>query len=95
MKQPAIYIITNKPNGTLYIGLTSDILKRSWEHKHNMLDGFTSRYHCHLLVYYELAETMEAAIAREKQLKKWERSWKIKLIESTNPGWKNLYYSLI
>ena len=81
-------------NGTLYIGVTSHLQKRVWEHKHNVTDGFTKKYGLHMLVYYELHDTMESAIIREKQLKKWERAWKVRLIEELNPGWRDLYDSL-
>ena len=81
-KQPAVYILASKRNGTLYIGVTSDLIKRIWEHKHNMVGGFTERYGVHQLVWYEMHETMESAIEREKRLKEWKRIWKLKLIES-------------
>lgn len=82
-------------NGTLYIGVTSDLVKRGYEHKHHLADGFTKKYHCSLLVYYELCDTMEAAIHREKRLKKFKRDAKLKLIENKNPDWKDLYESVI
>jgi putative endonuclease len=84
-KQPAVYILTSKRNGTLYIGVTSDLLKRCWEHKNNLVDGFTKQYGVHQLAYFELHRDMTEAIAREKQLKKWNRAWKLKLIEKHNP----------
>ncbi len=95
MKQPAVYILTNHKNGTLYIGVTSNLIKRIHEHKEKMADGFTKRYGLDQLVYYELLETMDAAIAREKQLKKWKRQWKIDLIEKDNKMWKDLYWELL
>jgi putative endonuclease len=91
MKQYYVYILASKRNGTLYIGVTSDLLKRIYEHKNNMVKGFTKKYHVHKLVYYEATESVESAIMREKQLKKWNRDWKIGLIEKTNPLWKDLY----
>ncbi|MBI5601837.1 MAG: GIY-YIG nuclease family protein [Deltaproteobacteria bacterium] len=90
-KQPAVYIMASKRNGTLYIGVTSDLVKRVWEHKNDMVEGFTKRYQVHLLVWYELHENFESAIEREKQLKEWKRKWKLDLIENMNPGWKDLY----
>ena len=93
-KHPAIYILASKRNGTLYVGVTADLRKRVWEHKNNLVDGFTKRYKVHLLVYYELYADMQQAIAREKTLKNWERTWKIKLIETHNPDWSDLYPEL-
>ncbi len=94
-KQPAVYILASKRNGTLYIGVTSDLIKRIWEHKNNFVEGFSSRYAVHQLVWYELHEDMESAIQREKRLKEWKRSWKIDLIEKTNAEWKDLYHTII
>ena len=90
-KEPAVYILANKKNGTLYIGVTSDVIKRVFEHKNNFSKGFTNKYGTHLLVYYESCETMEIAILREKQMKRWKREWKIRLINKVNPDWKDLY----
>jgi len=90
-RQPAVYILASKPNGTLYIGVTSDLVKRAWEHKNDSVDGFTKRYGVHRLVYYELHGDMLSAITREKQLKKWNRAWKLELIEGQNPDWKDLW----
>ena len=90
-KQPAVYILASKQNGTLYIGVTSALTKRVWEHKNDTSDGFTKQYGVHRLVYYELHSDMVSAIIREKQLKKWNRVWKIELIEKTNPEWKDLW----
>ena len=84
-KQPAVYILASKKNGTLYTGVTSDLIKRIWEHKNDLVEGFTKRYSIHLLVYYELHADINSAIIREKQLKKWNRGWKLGLIEQTNP----------
>jgi putative endonuclease len=80
-KQPAVYILASKRNGTFYIGVTSDLQKRVWEHKDNTVEGFTKRYGVHNLVYYELHGDMLSAISREKQMKKWNRAWKLELIE--------------
>ena len=93
-KQPAVYILASKRNGTLYIGVTSELVKRIWEHKNNMVEGFTKRYNVHQLVWYELHGNMESAITREKRLKDWKRKWKLELIESSNPKWEDLYYMI-
>ncbi|MEO8342354.1 MAG: GIY-YIG nuclease family protein [Gallionella sp.] len=93
--QPAVYILASKRNGTLYIGVSSDLVKRIWQHKDHQTDGFTKRYNVHLLVYFELHADMLAAITREKQLKKWNRIWKIRLIESVNPNWHDLWNKII
>ena len=90
-KQPAVYILASKRNGTLYVGVTSDLVKRVWEHRNNLLEGFTKRYGVHDLVWYEMHEDMESAIQREKRLKEWKRKWKLQLIERTNPKWEDLY----
>ena len=95
MKTPCVYIMASKPHGTLYIGVTSDLVQRVWQHRNKATDGFTRRYNVHSLVWYELHETMENAINREKALKKWNRAWKIKLIELTNPLWEDLYEQII
>lgn len=89
--QPCVYILSSQRNGTLYVGVTSDPVRRVWEHKNDAVDGFTKRYGVHDLVYYELHADMIAAIAREKQLKKWNRAWKIELIEAGNPEWRDLW----
>lgn len=86
-----IYILANQRNGTLYIGVTNDLVRRVAEHKQGRVGGFTRRYQLHLLVYYEVTPDVTAAIAREKQLKKWKREWKFDLIESENPYWRDLY----
>ena len=91
MKQPCVYIMANKPNGTLYIGVTSDLVQRVWQHKSDLVPGFTKRYGAHTLVWYEGHETMESAITREKRLKEWKRAWKVELIEQGNPSWRDLY----
>ena len=95
MKQPAIYILSNKRNGTLYIGVTSDIIQRIWQHKNNVMAGFTKKYGLHNLVYYELFDDMVSAITREKQLKSGSRQKKVNLIEIENPEWQDLYPSLL
>jgi putative endonuclease len=90
-----VYILSSKKNGTLYIGVTSDLVKRIYEHKHDLIDGFTKQYKVHNLVYFEITESIGSAISREKNLKKWNREWKIRLIEKGNPEWRDLYAGLI
>jgi putative endonuclease len=94
-KQPCVYILASQRNGTLYIGVTSDLVKRLWEHKNDMVEGFTQKYGVHRLVHYEMCGDMMAAISREKQLKKWRRAWKIRLIEETNPTWRDLWEEVL
>jgi putative endonuclease len=94
-KQPAVYILASKRNGTLYVGVTSDLVKRVWEHKNDVAEGFTKRYRVHTLVWYELHGSMESAIEREKRLKDWRRSWKVRLIEESNREWEDLYQTLV
>ena len=94
-KQGFVYILASKSHGVLYIGVTSNIVKRVWEHKQNTIEGFTKKYNVKQLVYYEVTESIESAIVREKQLKKWNRAWKVRLIESVNPEWKDLYSSIL
>ena len=91
MKQPAVYILASKKKGTLYTGVTSDLVKRVWEHKQGVVAGFTSKYKVHMLVWFEMHEQMTAAITREKQIKKWNRDWKIRMIEENNPEWNDLW----
>ncbi len=91
MKRFFVYILCNKRNGTLYTGVTSDLMRRVYEHKNDLADGFTRRYRVHNLVWYEEHETAESAIEREKNIKKWERRWKLQLIEKSNPEWNDLY----
>ena len=91
MKQPAVYILASQKNGTLYIGVTSDLVKRIWQHKNHIVSGFTDQHEVNSLVYFEQLDDMENAIIREKVLKKWNRAWKIRLIEKTNPKWLDLY----
>lgn len=90
-KQPAVYILTNKRNGTLYTGVTSNLRRRIWQHKNGIFEGFTKQYHLRDLVYFELYEDMLTAIAREKAIKQRKRKWKLGLIEQDNPGWEDLY----
>ena len=94
-KQPCVYILASKLKGTLYTGVTSDLIKRVWEHKSNLVESFTSKYGVHTLVWYELHGTMESAIQREKAIKNWKRAWKIKTIEKLNSRWRDLYPDLI
>jgi putative endonuclease len=89
-KQPAVYILASDRNGTLYIGVTSDLIARTYEHRAKDIDGFSKRYDVSCLVWFEMHETMESAILREKQLKNWRRAWKIDLIEKDNPLWRDL-----
>ena len=91
MEQYYVYMPASKKNGTLYIGVTNDLLKRVYEHKNNFVDGFTKKYCVHKLIYYEESNNIHSAIVREKQLKNWKRTWKIKIIEKFNPEWKDLY----
>ena len=93
-KIPCVYILASKRNGTLYIGVTSDLKKRIAEHKQNLVEGFTKKYNIHHLVWYEVHDNMESAILKEKQLKKWERKWKLRIIEEQNLDWKDLYLTL-
>lgn len=94
-KQPAVYILASQRNGTLYTGVTSNLVKRVWEHKNDLVEGFTSKYRVHMLVYYELHESMDAAITREKQIKAGSRQKKLKLIMIMNPGWQDLYTTIV
>ena len=90
-KQPCVYILASERNGTLYVGVTSDLIKRGWQHRSDFVKGFTSKYSVHDLVYFEMHEDMLGAILREKQIKKWRRVWKIRLIEERNPEWRDLW----
>ena len=90
-KQFYVYILASKRNGTLYIGVTSDLVQRIWQHKNKMVKGFTKKYNVDRLVYYETHSNVESAITREKQIKKWRRAWKIRLIEGENSDWNDLY----
>ena len=91
IRQPATYILASQPYGTLYVGVTSNLPQRIWQHRNGLAEGFTQRYSVHQLVYYELHESMLEAITREKQLKAWKRAWKIRLIEEGNPRWLDLW----
>mgnify|MGYP003402351088 CR=1 FL=1 len=95
MKQPAVYIVKNTRNGTLYTGVTSSLLKRIYQHKEGVIEGFTKKYGCKLLVFYEIHGTMESAITGEKQIQAGSRNKKLKLIEEMNPEWKDLYEDVI
>lgn len=95
MKHPEVYIMANKKNGTIYTGVTSNLLERVYEHRSKTISGFTQKYNCTLLVYYETYNTMESAITREKEIKASSRRKKLKLIERMNPGWKGLYDDII
>jgi putative endonuclease len=95
MKQPCVYILASGWDGTLYVGVTSDLIKRVWEHKNDLIEGFTKQYRVHNLVWFEQHETMESAILREKAIKEWNRAWKIELIEESNPKWQDLYPELL
>ena len=94
-KEPCVYIMASGRNGTLYVGVTSDLRKRAWEHRAGVVDGFTRDYGVKQLVWFERHETMESAITREKQLKKWNRMWKLREIELQNPEWKDLYDDIV
>jgi len=94
-KQPAVYILASRRYGTLYIGVTSDLAKRVWEHKNNVVEGFTHKYGVHDLVYFEMHADMAQAIQREKRIKKWNRAWKIELIEQENPDWHDLWPQIV
>ena len=91
----AVYILASGRNGTLYTGVTSDLVKRTWQHREKLIDGFAERYDAVQLVWYEQHENAEEAIAREKRIKKWNRAWKIELIEKANPYWNDLYRSIV
>ena len=94
-KQPALYILASKRNGTLYIGVTSNLIQRIWQHRNNQTAGFSQRYHVHQLVYFEIHQDMAQAITREKQLKKWNRKWKLRLIQKNNPEWTDLWDQIV
>ncbi len=94
-KYPAVYILASSRNGTLYTGVTSNLIQRIWQHKNNLVEGFTQKYHIHQLVYYEIHQDISQAILREKQIKKWNRQWKLELIETMNPQWSDLWEQII
>ena len=89
-----VYMLASQRNGTLYVGMTNDLIRRVWEHRNNAVEGFTKRYRVHTLVWFEATEDVSAAILREKQIKKWSRRWKLELIEKENPRWLDLYDSI-
>lgn len=95
MKNPCVYILASQRNGTLYVGVTANLVQRVWQHKEGVVEGFTKRYGVKTLVWYEMHASMPEAIAREKALKEWRRAWKLKLIEAGNPGWHDLYETLV
>ena len=90
-----VYILASKPNGTLYTGVTSDLVKRLWQHREGLAEGFSNKYDVKSLVYYEHHESADSAISREKLIKKWKRDWKLSLIQSSNPQWKDLYDDIL
>ncbi|WHZ18133.1 MAG: Excinuclease ABC, C subunit-like [Rhodanobacteraceae bacterium] len=93
-RHPCVYILASSERSTLYVGVTSDLVKRVWEHKNDLVEGFSKKYHVHTLVWFEQHGTMESAIAREKAIKEWKRAWKLELIETRNPSWNDLYPGL-
>jgi len=95
MKQPAVYILASERNGTLYTGVTSDLVARTWQHRKHLVDGFTKRYSVTVLVWYELHGSMDAAILQEKRIKKWNRAWKLRLIQESNPRWNDLWPDIV
>jgi len=95
LKQPCVYILASARNGTLYVGVTSQLIERVHEHKTDAVDGFTKAHRVHMLVWFEQHQTMESAILREKAIKEWKRAWKIELIEKVNPYWRDLYVELL
>ncbi|SEJ31575.1 GIY-YIG nuclease family protein [Nitrosomonas eutropha] len=95
MKDPCVYIMANKRNGTLYTGVTSDLVQRAWQHRESVVEGFTKKYQCKLLVWYEQHGSMESAILREKQTKAGSRARKLALIETLNPDWRDLYEEIV
>jgi putative endonuclease len=95
MKQYYVYTLSSRRNGTLHIGVTGDLIKRAYQHKHGLVEGFTKKYDVHNLTYYETDDSVYEALSRENQFKKWKRQWKIELIESMNQEWKDLYYDLV
>ena len=95
MKQPAVYLLASRYRGTLYVGVTSDLVQRIWQHRQGLVEGFTQRHGVHMLVWFEQHATMLDAIAREKRIKEWKRAWKLELIETNNPRWRDLYDDLL
>lgn len=95
MRHYYVYILASRRNGTLYVGVTGDLIRRIYEHKNGLVEGFTKKYQVHMLVHFEETGDVHAALAREKQLKNWQRKWKLELIEKTNPRWEDLYPQLM
>jgi putative endonuclease len=95
MKQPAVYIMASQRNGTLYTGVTANLFQQIWQHREDVVEGFTRRYGVKMLVWYEQHESMSGAIAREKAIRKWNRAWKLRLIEERNPHWQDLWPEII
>lgn len=95
MKQGSVYLLTNQRNGTLYIGVTSDLPQRIWQHREGLIEGFTRKYGCKRLVWYQHFDDLQDARRREVQMKEWKRAWKIELIEAANPEWRDLYFELV
>jgi putative endonuclease len=95
MKPYFVYILASRRNGTLYVGVTDDLVRRVYEHKNDLVEGFSQKYGVHRLVHFEVCEDIRAAIEREKRVKKWNRQWKIELIEKSNPEWNDLYLSIV
>ena len=95
MKTPAVYIMANRRNGTLYVGVTSNLQKRAYEHKHGIIDGFSKKYNCKIIVFYEIHDIMEFAILREKQIKAGSRKKKVSLVDNMNPQWEDLYENIV
>lgn len=95
MRQPCVYILASKRNGTIYVGVTSDLAQRIWQHRADVVAGFSKQYAVHSLVYVEYHDTMADAILREKRIKKWRRAWKLELIEKNNPDWQDLYDAML
>ncbi|MGY0557974.1 GIY-YIG nuclease family protein [Lysobacter sp. A421] len=94
-KQPSVYLLASSRNGTLYIGVTSDLVTRVWQHREHVVEGFSARHDVTRLVWYEQHDVMESAIQREKRIKKWNREWKLRLIDSFNPSWRDLWPDII
>lgn len=94
MKQFAVYMLTNRPRGVLYTGVTSDLVGRIWQHREGVVEGFSTRYDIKQLVWFEMHQDAEAAILREKRIKRWRRDWKLDLVETSNPGWTDLWYEI-
>ena len=95
VKRPCVYLLASQRNGTLYVGVTSDLVQRVYQHRSDAVEGFTQKFQVHTLAWYELHETMESAIVREKQIKKWNRKWKLRIIEEFNPSWRDLWPEIL